>query len=212
MSVICWYWDVSLLADPGLFSKGMSALPWAERREKVMRFRYEKDRRLCLGAGLLAAWALRRAGADNLSMTMGKYGKPGLKMHPGIHFNLSHGGNLVVCAVSDVPVGIDVETGHRYDPGVTARCFQPDEIALIKNAPDPDKAFTRMWVRKESLLKRMGTGLSCPPASVSVLPGKAAKDGSAFSEWERQGHMICVCYQPDPADCSPSLSKALISI
>ena len=47
-----------------LFSRGLSLLPWEERREQVMRFRFAKDRRLCLGAGLLLAYALCRAGAS----------------------------------------------------------------------------------------------------------------------------------------------------
>ena len=66
--VVCWTCDVGPLADPARFARGMAALPWADRREKVMAFRFDRDRRLCLGAGLLLAHALRRAGAKNLAL------------------------------------------------------------------------------------------------------------------------------------------------
>lgn len=68
MGITCWVCDVRPLSDPALFSQGMSLLPWEERRVQVMRFRFDKDRRLCLGAGLLLAHALRHAGATDLSL------------------------------------------------------------------------------------------------------------------------------------------------
>ena len=195
MTVTCWHCDVRPLADPSLFSRGMAALPWAERREQVMRFHFEKDRLLCLGAGLLLAHALRRAGARDLSLRRLSNGKPVPVNAPGIHFNLSHSGTLAVCAVSGRPVGVDVEVLQSMDPGVVSMCFQPAEQQWIYQAEDPCRAFTRLWTRKESYLKLMGTGLSCPPDSFCALPGAGFPKGIAYSEIEEAGHMICVCAQ-----------------
>lgn len=195
MSVICWYCDVRPLADPTLFSRGMLLLPWNERREQVMRFCFEKDRRLCLGAGLLLAYALRQAGASDLNLRRLSNGKPMLANDPNIHFNLSHSGTLAVCAVSNQPVGVDVETQQNMDPGIAAMCFQPIEQEWINQADDQCRAFTRLWTRKESYLKLLGTGLACPPNSVCVLPGKDAANGIAYSETVEMEHMICVCTQ-----------------
>ena len=193
MSISCWYCDVQSLSDPALFSRCMSLLPWEERRKQVMRFRFEKDRRLCLGAGLLLAYALRHVGASNLSLRRLPNGKPALDACPDIHFNLSHSGTLAVCAVSDQPVGVDVEVLQSAAPGVEAKCFQPREREWIHRSDDPDRAFTRLWTRKESYLKLLGTGILCSLDSFCVLPEKDIQNHIVFSETERINCLICVC-------------------
>ena len=193
MPVICWYCDVRPLSAPSLFSRGMALLPWAERREKVMRFRFEKDRCLCLGAGLLLAYALRQAGAKDLSLRRLSNGKPALANEPRIHFNLSHGGAMAVCAVSDHPVGADVEPLQEPDAGIVTMCFQPSERAWVDEADVPARAFTRLWTRKESYLKMLGTGLYRSMDSFSALPGEEMPDDAVFTEREEMGHLICVC-------------------
>ena len=109
MNTKCYYYDVSGLSSPERFARELASLPWEERRERILRYRFEKDRRLSLGAGLLAAYALREAGAEDLTLQTGENGKPELLSYPDIHFNLSHSGTIAVCAVSDRPVGVDVE-------------------------------------------------------------------------------------------------------
>lgn len=189
----CWYYDVAELSAPARFERAMTALPWPDRREKVLHFRFEKDRLLCLGAGLLAAFALREAGAGDLRLAFSKNGKPSLACCPGIHFNLSHSGTLAVCAVSDRPVGADVEALTPFAPEVSALCFQPREIEWLERQADRDLAFTRLWTRKESYLKYLGAGLSVPMNGFSALPGESPADGIALAEHAAQGHRLCVC-------------------
>ena len=193
MTIHCLYFNVSVLSDPELFARGLELLPWEARREKVMRFRTERDRQRCLGAGLLAAWMLKSAGAGDLSLTYGEQGKPALTAHTDIHFNLSHSGSFAVCAVADHPVGVDVEQVREAHLGIAKRFFLPGEFAWISQSADPDRAFYRLWTRKESALKRLGEGLSRPLDSLCVLPGKESEENAAFSEWDADGHMICVC-------------------
>ena len=192
MSVKCWFCNVEKLSDPSLFSQGMDLLPWAERKEQVIRYRFEKDRKLCLGAGLLLLFALRNAGVTDLNLCRLKNGKPALVSCSNIHFNLSHSGTFAVCAVSDRPVGADVETIQNADPKVAAVCFQQHEQEWIFQADDPGRAFTCLWTRKESYLKRTGTGLYVAPDSFSVLPWEQMTDGSVFTECEVENHLICV--------------------
>lgn len=189
----CLYYDVSELADPVLFERGMAALPWEDRREKVMRFRFGKDRRLCLGAGLLAAFMLRRAGAEDLRLVFSEHEKPSLAAYPDLHFNLSHSGTLAVCAVSDRPLGVDTEVLTAYNPDVAALCFQPREIAWLERQPNRGLAFTRLWTRKESWLKYLGTGLSLSANTFSALPGDSPAEGITLTESSAGNHRICVC-------------------
>ena len=204
--MICWYCDVFPLSDPALFSRGMSSLPWKERREQVMHFRFEKDRRLCLGAGLLLAHALRQIGVSDLSLHRLPNGKPILASCPDIHFNLSHSGTLAVCAISDQPVGVDVEALQSADPDIAAMCFQSREREWMNRSNDPIRAFTRLWTRKESYLKLLGTGLSHPLNSFCVIPGEDIPAGCVFSEQEEDGYIINVCtYQSDRIKIHPCI-------
>ena len=199
MAIALWYADATGLADAGRFARGMDALPWPERRDKVMRFRFEKDRRLCLAGGLLVAHALRVWGVGDLAMSYGEFDKPRLAHVPGVHFNLSHAGIYCVCAVSDEPVGVDVEGRQRMDEGVARICFQERERAWLRSQEDPGWAFTRLWTRKEAYLKLLGTGLSREAASFAALPQDERELGVFFFETELAGYALSVCSRtPQP--------------
>ncbi|MBO7674973.1 MAG: 4'-phosphopantetheinyl transferase superfamily protein [Atopobiaceae bacterium] len=193
MPLTCRYYDVTELADPELFARGMELLPWPDRREKALRYRFAKDQRLCVGAGLLAAHMLRQAGARDLTLGYADFDKPYLANHPSIHFNLSHSGHVVACAVSDAPVGVDVEVVHDHGPAVAAYCYQPQELDWLAQADDTAHAFTRLWVRKESYIKLIGTGLSREPRSFSVIPGEPMENDAAFAEFAVHDCLLCVC-------------------
>lgn len=84
----------------------------AHWRRKAAEKRFQKDRDQELVAGGLLADMLAELGvaADGeLVISEETGGKPRLRDFPSIHFSLSHTDGLVMCAVSDHPVGCDVE-------------------------------------------------------------------------------------------------------
>ena len=191
--VRCWLYDVSELYDDTTFSMAMGCLPWEERRQRARRYRFKKDQCLCLGAGLLVAYALKKMGVRDLSLGSGEWGKPYLLRYPHIHFNLSHSGTMVACAVASEPVGVDVEERHAYDEGVARLCFTIAERHWMMGQPNVDEAFVRLWVRKESYLKLLGTGLTDDVRAFDVTPGLTGRRNVQFSEREQGGHTVCVC-------------------
>lgn len=193
----CWLYDVSELYDEETYAVAMRHVTWQDRRMRIGRYRFAKDRCLSLGAGLLAEHALRKAGASDLSLGVGAYGKPYLQRCPGMHFNLSHSGTMAVCAVASEPVGVDVEERHAYDEGVASLCFAEAERRWIADQPDADVAFTRMWVRKESYLKLRGTGLTDELRSLDVSPASEEMLGVSFWECGQGGYEVCVCCYGD---------------
>ena len=62
----CWACDVSELYDGDAFSRAMESLPWEERRQRVLGYRFGRDRALCIGERLDAAREGRSAGAEDL--------------------------------------------------------------------------------------------------------------------------------------------------
>lgn len=85
----------------------------------------------------------------------------------GVHFNVTHSGEVVLLAVSDDrPVGVDVE--RRRDvarvQALIDRWLTPDErrelTMLQSRGLDDSEAFLRVWSLKEARLKALGVGIS----------------------------------------------------
>ena len=129
-----------------------------QRREYALRYRHERDQRLCLAAYRLLLRALRlEYGIDEAPVFIhDAYGKPILQGYPDIHFSLSHCHEAVACAVSDYPVGIDIETTEHFSIEVARQVMNDEEIKQIEASVKPDVAFTRLWTMKESLFKLTG--------------------------------------------------------
>lgn len=133
----------------------------AWRREQALRFKHDLGRRQCAEAYLLLCQALREQYdiTDPPSFTIGTHGKPSLTEHPDIHFNLSHCKYAVACAVSDFPVGVDVECLNRYNERLARHVLSDKEFTLVRQSTNPDTEFTRLWTMKESVCKLTGTGI-----------------------------------------------------
>lgn len=141
----------------------ISLLPqW--RQEVVMRYKFESGRReSALAFRLLQQMVSEHDAsidASRLEFETNEHGKPFLRSHSGVFFNLSHCKLAVACAVSDEPVGIDVECTGRYKHDLAAYCMSPEEVQWIESGDDADKRFTLLWTKKEALLKLVGTGIT----------------------------------------------------
>ena len=171
---------VAALEDEGLYALALAAAS-PERREKVRRFRFPKDRRLSLGAELLLRKALQELGITRreLSYTYGENGKPFLSGLPGLHFNLSHSGERVMCAVSGGEAGCDIEQIRDVDLKIARRYFfygEYERIAAAATEEERTDLFFRYWTLKESFIKATGLGLSLPlDAFQIVLPPRGVE-------------------------------------
>lgn len=93
------------------------------------------------------------------SFAYGAYGKPYLKNDPTIHFNRSHSGQYVACAVYNRPIGIDIQKIRNIDYHVMRKVCNKAEIACIDQSVDKSKAFIKLWTKKEAVLKERGVGI-----------------------------------------------------
>ncbi len=130
--------------------------------------------------------ALRRILAEysnreprELRFDSGPAGKPRLindDAAPVLSFNLTHSGDVALCAVSGTgEVGVDVEVVKplRNVEGLATRHFSEAELGDWRalEAADQLQGFYRVWTRKEALLKAAGLGLSRPLDRVDTLAG-----------------------------------------
>lgn len=139
------------------------------RREVVMKYKFEQGRKESAVAYMLLCRGLRECyGITEMpEFEYGEHGKPTLKGHPEIHFNLSHCKKAVVCVLSDHEIGVDVEClGRLYDRNGEVRdalahyTLCDEEYNRVMSADDPDAEFTKLWTRKEALLKLTGEGIT----------------------------------------------------
>lgn len=102
-----------------------------------------------------------------VTFAKGEHGKPYLPDCPQVHFNLSHSGNRVMCVVSSLPCGCDVERVERRQKNIemVIRCLAESEQRL---AAVSAVSFCRIWTLKESILKLSGKGISIPLNSFEV--------------------------------------------
>lgn len=142
----------------------------SSRRKKVMKYRQSDDRKRCLGAGILLAEILPLYGENPEKITYGAEGKPQAER---VHFNLSHSGNLVICAVSEkAEVGCDIEKTEQKTQGVAERFFHRNEVEYLQKfqGQERNEMFFRLWTWKESYIKMTGEGLHLPLREFEILP------------------------------------------
>ena len=158
-----------------------------ERLSKAASFRNADDRVRSLRAGWALDAALRTVGLRERDVTVvyDDHGKPVLQDHPHLHFSLSHSGEWAVCALSDVPVGVDVELIRPIDAARLVNRWLPAEQAAEWETDPSIERFFKLWTRRESLLKAQGVGLSGV--------GTASEDGFYFREYALDGYALTLC-------------------
>ena len=113
-----------------------------------------------------------------------EHGRPRVSLpdgHQPPHVSVSRTRGLTVVAVSDVgAVGVDVEpVGAASFDGFDAVALHPDE-----RATDAVER-TRLWVRKEAVLKATGDGLRADPRELRVDPSPRVVLADGATVWVR---------------------------
>ena len=143
-----------------------SPLLTPQRRADAEKIKPFNDRLHSIAAGLLLGRVL--GVTSDADLKKGEQGKPELAGE-GPCFNLSHGGNYAVLAVSDYPVGVDVEPiGEKIPIAIPRRFLRPDELAWLEEDLSPIR-FAQLWTRLESALKADGRGFAMDCRDFSVL-------------------------------------------
>lgn len=134
-----------------------------EKQERILRQKIKQNADNMLIGEILTKVAIKKTfGIDitkqNFAYT--GYGKPYLSDYPNVHFNISHSGKYVACAVSDKPIGIDIQKICECDFDVAKRVCNEKELKQIENSEDKASEFTKLWTQKEAVLKMIGTGIA----------------------------------------------------
>lgn len=133
-------------------------------QQAVSRYKRVQDAQACLVGKLLIIKGLDRFGFDELSLSDIKY-TPYKQPYfqDSLKFNISHSGNLVVCALTlDDDLGIDVEQVLPIEIDDFSSQFSHEEKSMIRRASNPTREFYQWWTKKEAVVKADGRGLAVP--------------------------------------------------
>ncbi|MDB5014988.1 MAG: 4-phosphopantetheinyl transferase, partial [Daejeonella sp.] len=123
-------------------------------RKKFLEYRNHDDAYRSLFAEFLVRYvAIQRmeVSNDELNIRYSSYGKPYFAGIENFHFNLSHSRDWVVCAISNCPVGIDIEQIAPLDLRIMASYLSIKEQASLyrQKAETQPSYFYELWTLKE---------------------------------------------------------------
>lgn len=198
------YWaDVSPLCDDVIFEACKQRLP-QQRLQKLNKLKYRKDKNLSVASWLVLSEALEGFphynGDENIIIRQN--GKAVFADNPYVHFNISHSGDVAMCAVSDSPVGVDVQLVCDFKEAICRRYFCPGEADCVLKEPDPCKRqskFFDIWTLKEAYAKMTGGGLGeFRKFSINISCGIHIKSNEimgviTFRQFDIPGYKAAVC-------------------
>lgn len=172
-----------------------------ERKERILRYRFEIDRKLSLYSALIVSMrAMQQLGVSNteIQIEIREDGKPILAEHSEFHFNISHTRSAVLCGFSNEEIGVDVEKINKAPFDIMKKCYTPNEIALVDIKVEENENFYKIWTRKEAYGKWNGRGITQDLLSLNTLE---PKDKIAFETWREEDYIFTVCEAGDHVDC-----------
>lgn len=118
-------------------------------------------------------------------------GKPYFPALPQIQFSISHSKTLILCALSNRPVGVDIEDIRPRRDSLPAYALTEPEFARYQSLGGDWSAFYTLWTRKEAWCKYTGQGLR-------PLWGQTPPEDLHYGEYAGEGWRAAVCGEEDP--------------
>ena len=157
----------------------MSLLSYSDK-ERIEKYRFSKDRIMSfMGLAMFYAFCdtkkkngtvtvlkdysfiTKEIFEKNIVVEVEKNGKPEVKNNDSLFFNISHSGEYTVLAVSDKPVGIDVQEYKNINKRIADRFFNKKDSEYLDKFEDDEymKKTIEVWTAKEAYVKMLGKGI-----------------------------------------------------
>ncbi len=169
----------------------------SEKQEEISRIKVESKRNERIVADHLKRTAIAdycNVAPECIEFGVTEKGKP-FAMNLPVHFNISHSNGLVVCAVSDNEIGIDIEKIRTVNPRTAKKFACPDELEYIGTH---ENGFFEIWTLKEAYFKCIGSGLGSDIKNVCFKINKngiaCSSQGYKFSFVDiKDGYICSIC-------------------
>lgn len=144
-----------------------------EKQERVSRYK-DIERRKCSVAGemLIKKHVAKKfnISPESIEISIDENGKPYIKNYK-IHFNIAHCENILVYAVFEEKIGIDIEKIRPISLSIAKRFYSSSEQAYVFgycpndedfkycNNTETLERFYRIYTLKEAICKKSGIGI-----------------------------------------------------
>ncbi len=142
------------------------------RKKRIDRLKQPQDKKRSLAVSMLIKRLLsEKYGIENVSLENRENGSPFL-VGSDLFVSISHCEDIVVCAVDEKPIGIDIELIKPINLSVAKRvCVEEEAFYLFGKTPlQADYCyceneeilgrFFEIWTAKEAYFKKCGTGIT----------------------------------------------------
>lgn len=180
--IVLFYSHLSRDQKAGVFHRIHATLP-SEFRQAVEKYRRPEDRLRSLVSKylLLEALAYFKVNQPYRYAADPEMSKPRLEGPENFSFNLTHSGDLVVCAAArGMRLGVDIEKVRPAPDILNSGIFSTEELADLDAKKCTPEAYLQLWTRKEALAKADGRGLKLVSGETDVLGDCAEVDGLRF--------------------------------
>ena len=185
-----------------------------DERARASRFHFRRDRdRFVASRGSLRHILARYLGQPPERVRLGytSAGKPIIRDHPDLHFNLSHSADLALLGVSHGgPLGVDIEEIHSdalvdSTSGLVLSYPENDELRQLSGQSRCER-FARFWTRKEAYIKADGRGmqLQLDRIDVATSPDRVRIREQGSNRW-----MSCPRWTLRPIPVDPGYAAAV---
>ena len=158
-------------------------------KDRILANKNAIDQKQSIATKILLRKALKENfGLEDYILKRNKDGKPILDF---CYVSFSHSNDLAVCAVSENPVGIDIEKIKSFKKRDKYHFFSEEESLYVNFSKIPEQAFFEVWTRKESLFKFMDINAS-ELSSLSVISDSA---DYSFKTELFNGYIISYCFK-----------------
>ena len=131
-----------------------------QRREQALRYTHTFGQFCCLKSYEMLTELLASTPYTlhpTPSFLYNEYGAPYLAVGP--YFSISHCKQGIAVAVSETPIGIDIETIRPLNESLVRKTMNNQEQTHIFSSSHPETEFIRLWTQKEAYVKMQGTGI-----------------------------------------------------
>lgn len=105
------------------------------------------------------------------------------------YVSFSHSSDMAVCAISNTPVGVDIEKIKPIKKRDKYHFFTSEENEYVNSAFNTQISFFEIWTRKEAYLKCAEVN----SAELSNISVKSKFNGFSFQTENDNGYIISVC-------------------
>lgn len=163
-----------------------------ETAEMIKNYRPDDKKRTLAGRFLLKNMIKEKYGRKNFTLGFNENGKPMLDF---CFISISHSGDFAVCAVSDFPIGADIQYMSGFKKRKKYMLFTDSESDYV-NQNDGENRFYTLWTMKEAYIKAIGGKIADAAKTELVMSDfkiKNTYESFKFTTQKQGNYLLTVC-------------------